>query len=563
MRDARVADPAPRDASPDPFDAFATPWRAIRQFLAARVVVGAVLCGYAAILPLQPWLIVARTRTGFLTLSVAYLALALVGAWQLRRPIAAARRVLGLHIVLDLALLTGLLGLAGGLPSGLAILLILPNAAAAILLGTRQALGFAAVSSLLILALTTYDWWVGHLDDAVMAQAGIMGTALMATALAVGWLAGRLRNQEHITRARDRELKSQFETMRQVIEGMPDGVIVLDASNTPITANRAAQRMLIGTEADPAGFTTGVPDAGSVRSLLPAIAALRNRRAMPSAASEPLTALQGRPATGIAATITRADGSVQNVRLRALQGTADQRDLVVVLEDVARLDELAQQLKLAAMGRLSASIAHEIRNPLSAIRHANGLMRERFEDNALIRLSRIIEDNSLRIDRIIEDVLSVSRRGAPALEDLDPAQFLPAVVSDVCVPAGIDPLRIDLQLHSNAPIRFDAGHLRQVLLNLMANALRHASPARGAVRVSWSMGVKGPVLAVSDDGPGVPGDRLAHLFEPFMTTERTGTGLGLHLARELCLANGARIRYSPPGDNTDPRGAFLIEPVLT
>ena len=186
----------------------------------------------------------------------------------------------------------------------------------------------------------------------------------------------------------------------------------------------------------------------------------------------------------------------------------------------------------------------------------------RAEDSALIRLSRIIEDNSLRIDRIIEDVLSVSRRGAAALEDIDPSVFLPGVVNDVCVPAGIDPHRIGLKLQCDAPIRFDAGHLRQVLLNLLANALRHGSHEPGAVRVGWSMGAQGPVLAVSDDGPGIPADLLAHLFEPFMTTERTGTGLGLHLARELCLANGARIRYSPPGDNADLRGAFLIEPVL-
>lgn len=563
MSVSRVADPAPREASPTPFDVFAAPWRAIQQFLAARVVVGAVLCGYAAILPLQPWLILARTRSGFLGLALAYLVLALVGAWQLRRPIRTAQRALGIHIVLDLALLTGLLGLAGGLPSGLAILLILPNAAAAILLGTRQALGFAAVSSLLILGLTAYDWWAGHLDDAVMAQAGIMGGALMATALAVGWLASRLRAQENLAQVRDADLKRQFETMRQVIEGMPDGVIVFNADNTPVAANRAAQRMLAGEGADLAGFTSGVPDAGSVQSLLPAIQALRAGKVMPSLVLDPAGAQAGLSQTGIAITIMRADGTSHDVRLRALPGVQDQRDLVVVLEDVARLDELAQQLKLAAMGRLSASIAHEIRNPLSAIRHANGLMRERFEDGGLIRLSRIIEDNSLRIDRIIEDVLSVSRRGAVAIESIDASLFLPGVVNDVCVPSDIDPQRIRLQLHTDAPIRFDAGHLRQVLLNLLANALRHASLEPGAVRIDWSMGPQGPVLAVSDDGRGVPTERLEHLFEPFMTTERTGTGLGLHLARELCLSNGARIRYSPPGDNADLRGAFLIEPVPT
>jgi len=560
MSFTRVADPAPRDASLSRPDAFATPWRAIRQFLAARVVVGAVLCGYAAILPLQPWLILTRTRSGFLALAMAYLALALIGAWQLRLPFKTARRALAIHIVLDLALLAGLLALAGGLPSGLAILLILPNAAAAILLGTRQALGFAAVSSLLVLGITTYDWWAGHLEDAVMAQAGIMGSVLMGIALAVGWLAGRLRSQESQARDSDAALKQQFETMRQVIEGMPDGVMVLNAANLPIAANRAAQQMLVDDDEDPAGFMTGARRTGPLHSLLPAIAELRARQSVRARVADPGGALPQAPGPGIAVTLRRTDGSTRDVRVRTLPGVADQSDLVIVLEDVARLEAWAQQLKLAAMGRLSASIAHEIRNPLSAIRHANGLMRERFEDSATIRLSRIVEDNSLRIDRIIEDVLSVSRRGAPAIESIDAPTFLASVIEDGCRPSGVDPGRIRLQVQCDAPIRFDAGHLRQVVLNLLSNALRHASLAPGAVEVDWSVGPQGPVLSVSDDGPGIQANLLQHLFEPFMTTERSGTGLGLHLARELCLTNGARIHYRRPGDNGNPRGAFLIEP---
>ena len=558
----RAVDRASRDAGSDRSDAFGTPWRAMRQFAAARGVVGAVLCGYAAILPLQPGLILIRTRTGFLALAMAYLAFALIGAWQLRHPLGGAHRLLAQHIVLDLALLTGLLALAGGLPSGLAILLILPNAAAAILLGTRQALGFAAVSTLLVLGITTYDWLGGHLEDAVMAQAGIMGGVLMGVALAVGWLAGRLRLQERQARESDAALKQQYETMRQVIEGMPDGVMVLNVANQLIAANRAAQQMLMGEGVDPAEFMAGSLHSGSLNSLLPVIAELRSPPAVQGRLTDPALAVTQGSSVGLAVTVRRGDGTTRDVRVRALPGAAGQSDLVLVLEDIARLDEWAQQLKLASMGRLSASIAHEIRNPLSAIRHANGLIRERLDDRTMIRLSRIVEDNSLRIDRIIEDVLSVSRRGAPAIESIDASGFLPSVIEDACRPSGIDPARIRLIIACDAPIHFDAGHLRQVVLNLLSNALRHASVLPGAIQVSWLMGSPGPVLEVSDDGPGVQSDLLKHLFEPFMTTERSGTGLGLHLARELCLANGARIHYRRPGDNESRRGAFLIEPVV-
>ncbi|MFZ9406026.1 MAG: sensor histidine kinase [Burkholderiaceae bacterium] len=544
-----------------------TPWRVSRQFLAARVVVGAVLCGYATILPSPPWVESAASHTGFIALSTTYLVLALAGGWLLRPPLQQAERWLGLQIGLDLALLAGLLWFAGGLPSGLAILLLLPNASAAILLGTRPALGFASLSSLMLLGLTLFDWLAGRREDAVMAQAGIMGGVLMATALAVGWLAARLRMQEALARARDDDLRRQFETMRVVIDTMPDGVLVLDAGNAVIAVNRAALDMLAGADADRPDFSGDIRDPAAraaLTALEPALQRLRGDLAVrPPAAG--VARPTGLPADyGPVVSIVQPDGKVREVRLRALHGAAGHGDLVVVLEDEARLATLAQQLKLAAMGRLSASIAHEIRNPLSAIRHANALMRERIRDQAservAERLSRIVEDNSLRIDRIIEDVLSVARRGNPGIEQIDARTFLAGVIDDARNPSETPSSRIELEIDCDAPIRFDAGHLRQILLNLLGNALRHASDARGAVRVTWSMGPQGPVLAVSDDGPGVARRVLDHLFEPFMTTEPEGTGLGLHLARELCLANGARIRYSPPGDNPQARGAFLVEP---
>jgi two-component system sensor histidine kinase PilS (NtrC family) len=229
-----------------------------------------------------------------------------------------------------------------------------------------------------------------------------------------------------------------------------------------------------------------------------------------------------------------------------------------MIEDLRKAQEQAQQLKLASMGRLSASIAHEIRNPLGAIRHANALLGEQLEQPGQARLSRIIEDNTVRIDRVVTDVLSVARRERPNDELIDLAAFLPAFLDEFVAQSGAARRQVAIVIESGEPLRFDANHLRRVLVNLVGNALRYASGGDGAVQIGWQE--SGPdrlELRVSDDGPGLPFEMQQHAFEPFFTTEARGTGLGLFLSRELCAANGASIRYEPPG--AAGRGAFVVE----
>jgi two-component system sensor histidine kinase PilS (NtrC family) len=329
---------------------------------------------------------------------------------------------------------------------------------------------------------------------------------------------------------------------------------VLDERAELRASNRSARDMLGGA----ADATAPLP------GLLPLRAALGMRSPSLAAVDPPV------PAGGAAPQADTVEFAVPGVagapgrrlRARRLDAPPGVSDAVIVLEDLGRLEERAQQLKLAAMGRLSASIAHEVRNPLAAIRHANGLLAEAVGDGRHRRLATIVEDNCVRINRIIEDVLSISRRGGTTPEALPAVRFLGQTVAEYLGQSGADPMRVECRLVSDAPIWFDAGQLRQVLLNLLGNALRHASGAPGAVRIEWDTDPSSgrPALLVSDDGPGVPAASRAHLFEPFFTTEVRGTGLGLHLARELCTANGATIRYRPPGDNPALRSAFVVEP---
>jgi len=227
-------------------------------------------------------------------------------------------------------------------------------------------------------------------------------------------------------------------------------------------------------------------------------------------------------------------------------GTGDPPPAVIFVEDVGRMRAQAQQMKLVALGRLTASIAHEIRNPLSSIGHAAELLEE---DGAVEpggkRLLDIIRGNVLRLDRIVQEVLYLNRRDRAQAEPIDPAAYLAQFAQEFGLVEKIPAEAIDVQVRTRQRMLFDRQHLDQVLWNMVRNAWRHGKQQPGSVRV-----IVGPspapgrlVLEVLDDGPGVAPEAQAHLFEPFFTTEAQGTGLGLYIARELCEGNGARLEY--------------------
>lgn len=425
---------------------------------------------------------------------------------------------LTLQVLIDIAAVSALLAAAGGVGSGLAVLLIVSLAAASLVGRGRLVLFYAALATLAVLATQIRGVLAYQADQNSLVQAGFICAGFFATAILARLLGQRVMINEDLARRRGIALDNQIRISQRVVERMQDGVLIVDREGGIVRSNPGAQAML----GLPAGVA--VPDLAAVA---PALAAA-------------LAAWQG-GAPALEAPFASADGRELSARFEAT--SSSDGEVLVFLEDVGRIKERAQQLKLAALGRLTASIAHEIRNPLSAISHAGELLREERRGEMQDRLLRILNDNVGRLDRIVRDVLEIGRQSRPEPEAIELAGFCRNFVERLVATEHLAPDVVAVLADGETAFCFDRAHLDQVLWNLVGNALRHAGRMPGAVRLRLAAGnADGRVeLHVEDSGPGIPEAVREQVFEPFFTTHHQGTGLGLFIARELCAANGAGL----------------------
>ena len=382
-------------------------------------------------------------------------------------------------------------------------MLLISLIGAAIVAPRRLSFLYAALASIALLLEQSY--WVLETDapTASFVQPGLLAIGYFVAAGVTSWLAIRVAANERLARQRGRELATQTRVNQLVIEDMNEGVLVLDRGGRVVQHNPQAQQLL------GAASLLGM----SIASLVPGFSG--------SAESE----VAGR-----------------NIRLRPLERGAEEFSVLLV-EDTTRAREQAQQLKLAALGRLTANIAHEIRNPLAAISHATELLREEKRADDRARLTRIIHDNAGRLERLVSDVLQLNKRDRVSAAPLRLQPWLKAFVAEFVANERVPPGRIVLEARRESWIEFDHEHLHQVMWNLLRNALRHAGAEPAGIRVLLDGYADRVELSVIDNGPGVPVPMQGQLFEPFFTTEAKGTGLGLYLARELCAANRATLEY--------------------
>jgi two-component system sensor histidine kinase PilS (NtrC family) len=465
---------------------------------------------------------------------------------------------LTLALAMDLAHIAGLIYWTDLSRSIFTSLLFLPVVGSALLAPRVTALATAALATIVLLLLSFIRYTSSN-DDAVLLQTALLGTGFLAATLVLNKIGQRVLEQDALVKEQKRRLETQILINRTVVSELDRGLLSLTSEGEVFLLNTQASRLL-GLVAEP-GQSVQPILAASYPALLHN---LQRWQHAPEGHSLPghfdLTIFPD--------SSSLKKGVLRRVRVRPLahvDPSAGMNELLVALEDLRELEGRATQLKLASMGRLSASIAHEIRNPLAAVSHAAALMSEE-ADQEPPRLLRIIQENVRRIDRIIQDVLSISRSGRARIEPIVLVEALRQVIVEGVGRGDMFAERICLAVPSECAVWFDREHLTQILNNLLQNAARYASKKKGAINISAQLTAAGGMLdksywelVIEDDGPGLSIEVQMHLFEPFFTTHAQGTGLGLYLARELATANEASLFLrDEKNDSENVRGASFV-----
>ncbi len=519
---AAITSPSSVQAAPALAHAPSELWRSINFFNLYRVGLAGLLMVLSSVFG-DVLSLVEKERSLFLHAAAAYLIVALLlqAAVILRKPRFGLQ--LAMQVGVDIVCVTLLAHASGGVQSSLGILLLVSLAVAGMISRGRITLFFAALASIAVLLQHSYAVLTQEAAAGQFLQAGLLSAAYFV----VAWTAHRLAKyavaSENLAALRGVDLINMAEANRLLVQDMPDGVLVVNEHGVLRQCNPSAERLL------------GFEFTGAEVSL--------------DECSPPLAQLftAWRAHTVHDPQLLRLPVTHHLVRARFLPV---QREgywgAVVFLEDMQRIQAQAQQIKLAALGRLTANIAHEVRNPLSSISYAVELLQEGRHDPQQNRLLQIILDNSVRVNRIVKDVMQLNQRDRAQAESLLLAQALPAFVTGLCQSEHVAQEVFRIEVPADCVVNFDRGHLEQVLWNLCGNALRYCSKQAGSVRLYAQCAPEVlPVLEISDDGPGVSTESMQKLFEPFFTTSSGGTGLGLYIARELCEANGARLEYMP------------------
>ena len=415
-------------------------------------------------------------------------------------------------------------------------LLALPVVMAAILGSRALALGTAALTALMLLGYAAWtvsaSAWANTAD---MAQAGLTGAGLLMLALLTNQLASRLVREEAVARRSRIEAQVQSLVNNMVIEALPDGVLVVDSTHLVRAANPAARLML-----------------GSDQEVTPHLFSLHDNPAWLQLMHIAQLTFADTPVDAAEVILHHEDRMPSRLQVRTQRtppiGDSGVSLCVMFLQDLREMEARLRTEKLASMGRMSAAVAHEIRNPLAAISQANALLEEDLESPLQRRLTDMVRQNAERLQHIVEDVLNVARVQGPGDALETHALALDEEADTFCGEwaqqhAAGARLRVDL----NAPevqVQFARDHLRRILVNLLDNAARYASAHEGAIQVATHAVRHGPVmLMVWSDGAAMEPAVRRHLFEPFFSSASRSSGLGLFICRELCERHGATIAY--------------------
>ncbi len=478
----------------------------------------------------------AATAAGFLVFSII-VGLAIRQRWVPAAPIAYSQ------VIVDITAIITLMHASGGISSGLGGLLIVFVGASSLVLPNRVPAFFAALTTLMVLGEQFFSVLGGASEASEYPAAGILGAIIFAIAMSAKPLASRIQASEALARQRGVDLANLAELNEYIVQHLRESIVVVDADNGIRLINTSAANLLGAPERP-----NGLPIDEVAPHLGRFLSAWRQDRN--HSAHQELEAGDDRGARIIA-------------HLAPLgRGEARDGPALIFLEDASVMNARVQQSKLASLGRLSASIAHEIRNPVGAMSHAGQLLAE---SEALgqddLRLTEIIRTNSERVSHIIDNVLQLSRRESSRPEMLAVGPWLAEFAGEFSRTLELNEGEISvLNIADDLAVRMDPSHLRQILWNLCDNAVKYASET-GGILVELEAGRTAqqgrPYLEVLDRGHGVDPATLDKIFEPFFTDKHGGTGLGLYISKELCELNRAVLSAQPrPGGGSVFRIVF-------
>jgi two-component system, NtrC family, sensor histidine kinase PilS len=490
----------------------------------------------AALLLTTMFLAITPTRVGqaypelFIGTIAAYFAYALlsIAAVKRRWPEVNIQTMAGLCV--DVVAIAALTYASGGTTSGLASLMVLPIGAMSFLVRQRLALMFAAVATLAVLGQQALTTLAAAADGSDFASAGIVGALIFIVTLGVGPLARNLRESEERVRQREVDVANLAELNQFIVQHLRESILVVDAHDTIRLINESAALLLNG-----ASVPQGTPLGEVSPRLLYLLDSWRRRSDDWHLAT--LTMLASDGGTLVQPHFVSLDSSGKGPTL-------------VFLEDTTLIVERVQQSKLAALGRLSASIAHEIRNPVGAMSHAAQLLAEAPSlSTQERRLTDIITNNGERVSTIINNVLQLSRRDTTRPERIELNAWAGEFLAEFRQTSEVDGRAIRFDPAGELDVRVDPSHLYQLLWNLCENALKYGrrddNDAPVELRTGRITTSDRPFLEIVDRGPGIAQADAERIFEPFFTGSSGGTGLGLFIARELAQCNRATLIYEP------------------
>ncbi|MDG1773474.1 MAG: histidine kinase dimerization/phospho-acceptor domain-containing protein [Oceanicoccus sp.] len=432
------------------------------------------------------------------------------------------------NFIVDIGFIIAIADASAGVTSGLGILLVVVIAASSMMLPGQLAILCAAIASIAIIADTARLINENYLNISSFLPAGILGMTFFITSYLIRNLATRIRGAQMIAEQKTADVNKLQLLNQNIVQRMRTGILVATPAGQIELANAAAGELLSNSDIEKLAASPGT------------------YYNLPPQVMEQFKLWQANPQHQCPVFSIEETGPELQLSFSALTQD-DSSNTLVFLENNRRMAQRAQQMKLASLGRLTASIAHEIRNPLGAISHAAQLLEESSELNPTDqRLSGIIQRHSKRMNNVIENTLQLSSRSAPKPEHIILELWLQQFIDEFENTGEATPY-ITLTSVQSCMVDIDCSQLSQVITNLAQNGLRYSLQQTGKATLELYVHINPltqlPVLDIIDDGPGVNDDARDNLFEPFFTTEAKGSGLGLYISRELCEANEARLDY--------------------